>query len=50
MEKVELTELERLFILKCVEEYWLVYNEEHEDNTKDYEITKQIINKIEFKS
>lgn len=50
MEKVELTELERLFILKCMEEYWSVYDDEHEENIKDFEISKQIVDKIEFKS
>ena len=45
--KVELTQKEINFILESFDQYWDVWNNDHEDNVKKWELTKKIKEKIE---
>jgi hypothetical protein len=43
-EKFNVEELK--FIYKIISFYWIQYNNQHEDNLKDFELSKSVLNKL----
>lgn len=41
-----LSKKEKQLIIKSIKEYWLIYNDEHEDNLEDFELSKSILKKL----